>query len=50
MTIKQKEKRIKQEKKKTYKNKPKTIKKMTARRYIPVITLKVNGLSAPAKR
>ena len=23
---------------------------MTARRYIPVITLKVNGLSAPAKR
>ena len=35
---------------KDHKNKPKTIKKITARRYILVITLKVNRLSPPTKR
>ena len=35
--------------KKTYKNKPKTIKKMVRGTYILIITLNVNGLSAPIK-
>jgi len=39
-----------QEKKKIYKNKPQTIKKMTIGTYILIITLYVNGLSAPSKR
>ena len=39
-----------EEKEKTYKNKPKTIKKMIIGPYISIITLSVNGLSAPTKR
>jgi len=39
-----------QEKKKIYKNKLQTIKKMAIGTYILIITLYVNGLSAPSKR
>ena len=39
-----------QEKKKDLQNKSQTIKKMTVGTYISIITLSVNGLSAPTKR
>ena len=39
-----------QEKEKTYNNKPKTIKEMVIGTYILIITLNVNGLTAPTKR
>ena len=39
-----------QEKNRTYKNKPKTIKKMVMGTYISIITVNMNGLSAPTKR
>ena len=35
--------------KKTYKNKSKTINKMAIRRYIPIITLNMNGLNVPTE-
>ena len=39
-----------QEKEKGIQNKPQTIKKMAIGTYISIITLNVNGLSAPTKR
>ena len=40
----------KQEKKRIYKTEPQTIKKMVIATYISIITLNVNGLTAPTKR
>ena len=39
-----------QEKRKDLQNQPQTIKKMSIGTYISIITLNVNGLSAPTKR
>ena len=41
---------INKEKKNIYKIKPQTIKKITIRTYISIITLSINGISAPTKR
>ena len=50
IVIKSQDKRTKKGRKKTYKSKSKAINKMAIRIYISVITLNVNGLTAPTKK
>ena len=45
-----KEEKRGREEKRNYKNKPKIIKKMAVGRYISIITLNVDRLTAPIKR
>ena len=50
IVIKSQDKRTKKGRKKTYTSKSKAINKMAIRIYISVITLNVNGLTAPTKK